>query len=160
MTFKSKRTLCMLVLSLILLGGYIAYALRQNLPAGDPGTLRAWALTMLTFIGISVAAVIAMNILFHIVAAVGISVKEHAREDHEVERIISATVAEDEMDQRIELKSSRIGYAFAGTSFVAALIGLAVGASAVCALHIAFGGFYAGAFAEGVMSIYWYERGV
>jgi hypothetical protein len=126
---------------LLFSAAYTVYALGKNAPGPEtPESLRAWALGMLVFIGIGVAAAIVIQILFHIVFSIGI--------------------VEDEMDKLINLKAGHTGYICAGIGFVAALAALAFGASGVFALHILFGSFAGGSLAEGGVSIYLYEMGV
>ena len=67
---------------------------------------------------------------------------------------------EDERDKLINLKSSRIGYVCAGVGFIAGLIALAFGISAVVALHIIAGAFAVGSIIEGCVSVYLDEMGV
>ena len=159
MTFKSKRVIASMVAGAAQAVAYIVYMLSTHAPA--PEDVRAWALTMLVFIGIAIVANIIIQILFHIAYSVGVAVKERAQDDKKVERIIAAETDEDEMDKLVSLKSSRIGYVCIGIGFIAALVGLAfLGASAVVALHILLGAFFAGSFIEGGLSVYFYERGV
>ena len=159
MTFKSKRTLVSMAAGAALTAAYVVYALGGQAPA--PEDLSAWALAMLVFIGIAVAASVVIQILFHIAYSVGVAVKERALSDKEVERIVEAETAEDEMDELVGLKSSHAGYMCAGIGFAAALAGLAFfGATAVAALHIMLGAVLIGSLAEGVISIKLYERGV
>jgi hypothetical protein len=158
MSCSSKRTIVSIIAGLILIAAYAIYALGATAPA--PENLKGWAIAMLVFIGISVAIAIVIQILFHITLAIGIAVKERQCEDKEVERIISSTVVEDERDKLISLKSSHIGYICAGIGFVAALVALAFGMTSVAALHILFGTFAAGSIIEGIVSVYYYEKGV
>ena len=168
MSSKSARTIASMIAGVLLIAGYAVYALGKS-----GGSLQSWAVTMLIFIGISVAAEIAVQILFHIALSVGIAVREGIREEgrgkdeesgkqyeKEVERIITSAMREDERDQLISLKTARIGTVCAGAGCMAALIALAAGAWDVLALHVAFGGFFAGALAEGAARIFCYERGV
>ena len=69
-------------------------------------------------------------------------------------------MTEDEREKLINLKSSRISVVFAGIGFVAALGALACGLSAVIALHILFGAFAVSGIIEGILSIYFFEKGV
>ena len=159
MSFKSKRIVTSMLAGAALAGGYIIYALGARAPA--PEDTSAWALAILIFIGISVAAQIVIQIVFHIAYSVGVAVKERARTDTEVERIIAAETAEDERDKLVGLKSTRTGYACSGIGFLAALAGLAfLDASAVSALHILLVAVFAGSLLEGFVSILLYERGV
>ena len=158
MSYTSKRTLISVGAGILLLAVYIAYALGDASPA--PEDLRSWASAMLIYIGICIAAGVVVQILFHIALTIGISVKEKAHDDKKVERIIKSAMIEDERDRLISLKSSHIGYVCAGFGFVAGLIALAVGTSAVVVLHIMAGAFAVGSIIEGCVSVYLNERGV
>ena len=158
MSYNSKKTIVSMIAGIILIVAYMIYALGQHAPA--PDDLKSWAIAMLVFIGISVAAIIVIQILFHIAVTVGVAVKERAQDDKIVERIVASTVAEDERDKLISLKSSRVTCIFAGIGFVFALMGLAFGISDIFALHILFGSFSVGSIVEGFVCIYFYEKGV
>jgi hypothetical protein len=160
MSYNSKRTIASMVAGVLLVTAYIIYALGEHSPA--PSDLKSWAIAMLVFIGISVVAVIVIQIVFHIASAVGIAIKEKYQEhsDEDVERNLSSLMVEDERDKLISLKSSHIGYIFAGIGFVAALAGLAFGVSGIVALHILFGAFAIGSIAEGIATVCFYEKGV
>jgi len=158
MTYNSKKTLASMGVGVALLVAYILYALGEKAPL--VGDLKAWAVLALVFIGIGIGGSILIQILFHIAYAVGVAVKERGQSDAEVERIISASVVEDERDGAISLRASRIGYACAGVGIMAALVGWALGSTAVVGLHMLLGGFFLSSFAEGVASIYLYERGI
>ena len=156
MSYSSKRTIVSIVAGVLLTITYIIYALGDAAPA--PENLKGWAAAMLIFIGIGVAAIIVIMILFHIAFAIGIGIKQ--RSDKDIKRIMAVTVAEDERDKLVELKSNRIGQVFSGLGFVATLVALACGVSNVFALHILFGATAIGALAGGGVSIYYHERGV
>ncbi|GHU82442.1 hypothetical protein FACS1894196_0750 [Clostridia bacterium] len=168
MSFKSKRTITSTVAGILLFAGYAVYALGKN--AVGPQSLKFWATAMLVFVGISVAAMIVLQILFHIAAAIGIAGKESLGrglagagekiDGKQVERLVSATMKEDEMDKLISRKSAHVGEACSGFGFLAALAAIAFGASAALALHIQFAAIALGAVAEGCVSVYFYERGV
>ena len=153
MSYNSKRTIVSMAAGNILIAAYILYV-RANTPAN----LKAWAITMLAFLGIAIAASIAIQILFHIVLAAELAVKN--RDDKEAERILASATAEDEREKLIGLKASRIGYTAAGIGFMVALAALAFGLSAVTALHILLGSFALGNIAEGFAGIILHERGV
>ena len=147
-----------MIMGVLLAAAYIIYALSDSSPA--PDDLKSWAAAMLVFIGIGVAAAIVIQIIFHIALSIGIAVKEREQDEKTVERIIASTVVEDERDKLISLKSAHIGYIFAGLGFVAALVALAFGTQFVTALHILFGTFSSGSLVEGIVSVYFYERGI
>ena len=158
MSYNSKKTIASMIMGVLLAAAYIIYALSDSSPA--PDDLKSWATAMLVFIGIGVAAVIVIQIIFHIALSIGIAVKEQGKDDKTMERIIASIVVEDERDKLISLKSSHIGSVFAGIGFVAALVALTFGTSVVTALHILFGMFSVGSLAEGIVSVYFYERGI
>lgn len=158
MSYSSIRTIVNMVAGAILIVAYIVYALGANSPA--PENLRSWATAILVFIGIGVAALIVIQVLFHIALAIGIAVKERECDDKTVERIITSSMIEDERDKVICLKSSRVGCICAGIGFVAALVALAFGMASVVALHIASGAFAVGSIIEGIVGVYYYEKGV
>jgi hypothetical protein len=158
MSYNSKRTIVSMVAGGVLVAAYAVYALGGRAPAA--GDLKAWAGAMLIFIGIGVAAVIVIQILFHIAFAIGVAVKERGSGEEEIERIIASSTVEDEREKLIGLKSSGVGYVCTGIGFVSALAALALGMSALTALHILFGACAASSFIEGGVSVYLFERGV
>lgn len=158
MSYNSKRTITSMAGGVILLAAYIIYAFGVKAPASE--SLAAWAKTMLIFIGIGVVGSIVIQILFRIVYAIGVAVKEREHCDKDVERMVSSSMVEDERDKLVGLKAARIGYFFAGIGFLAALAALAFGASGILALHMLFVTFFIGSLMEGAMSVYYYERGV
>jgi len=158
MSTKSMKTIAAMVTGVALLVGYVAYAL--GIAAEGTVSLQSWAVTLLIFIGISAAAQIVIQILFHIALSIGIAVRAGTCDEKKVERIIVSAVKEDERDKFIGLKSNLAGYVCSGAGATAALIALAAGAAGALALHIAFGGFFVGAIAEGAARGFYYERGV
>jgi len=147
-----------MVACVLLIIAYSIYAMGETAP--EPDDLKSWAIAMLIFIGIGIVVMIVIQILFHIVLSIGIAIKEREEDDKTVERIITSTVVEDERDKLISLKSAHIGSTCVGVGFVAALLILAFGSSALVALHVIFGSFIIGLLVEGGASIYYYERGV
>ena len=158
MSFNSKKAIASMSAGVFMIIAYITYALGGSAPASED--LKSWAVAMLVFIGISIVVVIVIQILFHIATAIGIAVKKHERDRKKIDRRFSAITVEDERDKLISLKSSHISSIVAGIGFVSALVCLAFGASAVLALHVIFGSCAVGSIAEGVASVYFYEKGV
>ena len=156
MSYNSKRTVVSMAMGILAGFAYMIYALGGSAPA--PEDVRGWAIAMLVFIGISVAAVIVVQILFHI--ALGISVTLHEKDEKSVKRVLKSTMMEDEWDKAVGRKSSVFGYSLSGLGFCAALIALAAGGSVVLALHILFGASFLGGLTEGGMSVYFYEQGL
>ena len=158
MSFSSKKTIASILAGVLMVIAYIIYVFSNHAPA--PDDLKSWAVAMLIFIGISVLAVIIIQIIFHIALAIRIAVKEQVRDDKTVKRLFESETAEDERDKLVGLKASRINSVFAGVGFMAALAALASGALSIIALHIMLGSCALGNLIEGVVSIYYYEKGV
>ena len=158
MSYSSKRSLISMIAGILLLAAYAIYALGEASPA--PDDLKSWAIALLVYVGASIAVVIVVQIIFHIMLAIGISTQEKDCDSKKAERIIKSSMLEDERDKLISLKSSSITYKFAGFGFIAGLIALAAGISAVVALHIIAGSYAVGSLAEGCMIVYLNERGV
>ncbi len=165
MSYQEKRTIVSTLTGVLVLAAYCIYAAGKY-QAGllAPGDLKAWALTMLIFIGIGVAASIIIQIVFHILLSIAIAVQQKIRneacEDQEIEKSINAEMVEDEMGKLIELKSTRVGFFFAGIGFVAALLSLVLGYPPVVMINILFISFSAGSIFEGFMQLYYYRKGV
>ena len=158
MTYNSRRNIIGMAAGILSVAAYIFYVTMGNAPA--PEDIRAWARLMLVFIGIGVAAQIVIQVIFHVVFAAGIAIKEHDQDGKKTEKIIKASVIEDERDKLISLKSLRAGYICAGAGSMIALFVLAGGVSVVIALHMIVGSFAAGSLAEGFAGIILNERGV
>jgi len=161
MSYQEKRTLANLVLGGILLIAYGFFTWgRYQSGTPVPGDIQAWAIALLWFIGSSVLITIVVQIIFHIFLAISIAIKERHRSEKEIGRVIEATTKEDEMDKLIELKSSKVGFFLAGLGFVVALAVVALGHPAEAFLHITFYAFGIGSFLEGLMSLYYYRKGL
>ena len=158
MSYNSRRIITTIIAGVILFIAYIVYATRKY--AEGMVDLKSWAITILIFIGISVAVMIVIQILFHIIYAMGIAIKEQDQDDKQVERIIESSMVEDERDKIIKLKSERGGYICAGIGFLVALALFASGQSAILGLNVLLMAFFCGSLVEGILSIRFYERGV
>lgn len=158
MTRNSKRSIIDIATTIIVVLAYIYYV--TNIHAPEASNLKAWALLILSFIGLCIIALILIQIAFHIIYAIGVSIKEKDTDDENINSIVSDSMVEDEMDKLISLKSIKVSYFFAGLAFVLALISLAVGFSVITAIHIVLSGFVLGNIIEGCFTIYHYEIGV
>jgi len=145
-------------MGILLLAAYIIYALGGASPA--PDDIKSWAVAMLAYVGACIVIGIIVQIIFHIMLAIGVSVKEKNCDDKHVQRIIKSSLLEDERYKLIDLKASHLTFKFSGFGLVGGLIALAAGAPVVAALHIIMGAYVAGSFIEGCMIIYYNERGV
>ncbi len=81
-------------------------------------------------------------------------------DDKEINRTIGTPMVEDEMDTLVGLKSSRIGFIFAGVGFVATLVSPMLGQPPFAMLNLLFFSFSIGSLAEGGFSIYYYRKGL
>ena len=165
MSYKEKRTIFSVVTGILILAAYCIYAYRKY----QSGTIisndmRFWAGTILIFVGIGVVVTIINQIIFHILLAVTIAVKEkmdHGNcNDKEIEKTIKNEMVTDEMDQLIDLKSMRVGFVVSGMGFVAGLILLVLNYSPVVMLNVMFISFCVGSLLEGFSQIYYYRKGI
>ena len=152
MSYNSKKTIAGIATGGFMVAAYIIYALSEHSP--EPDNIKSWAMVMLVFIGISVLAVIIVQILFYIMFAVRVAVKEGEQDDKTVERLIASTVFEDERDKLVGLRSARIGYIITGVGLIAMLAALTFGLPIVTALHILLGATSTGSLVEGIVSVY------
>jgi hypothetical protein len=154
MSYQAKRTIVSIITGAAVLTAYCIYAFGPGRAgAAVSGDLKYWAITMLKFIGIGVAASIVIQIVFHILLSVSVAIKKKIQDencdDKEIEKSIGAEMVEDEMDKLIELKSTRVGFVFAGIGFVAGLFSLVLNYSPVVMINIIFISFMAGSIFEG-----------
>jgi hypothetical protein len=165
MSYKEKRTIASIVTMLSIVTAYYVYAFNK-VQAGlaAPDDMKIWATTILTFIGIAIVASIVIQIIFHILLSIGIAAKSQLQngkcDEKEVEREINQEMIEDEMDQLIELKAMRIGFAMAGIGFVAALVSVVLDYAPAIMLNILFLSFIVGSMIESVTQLYFYRRGI
>jgi len=165
MSYQAKRTIVSIITGAAVLTAYCIYAFGAGRAgAAASGDLKLWAITMLKFIGIGVAVSIVIQIVFHILFSVSVAVKKKIQDencdDKEIEKSIGAEMVEDEMDKLIELKSTRVGFVFAGIGFVVGLFSLVLNYSPVVMINIVFITFMAGSIFEGFSQLYYYRRGI
>jgi len=161
MSYQEKKTITTITSGALVLAAYCIYAI-SKFQSGliGPGDMKFWAVAMLIFIGIGIVVTIVIQIVFHILMAISIAIKEKIRDGKEIDKTFEATVVEDEMDKLIELKSLRIGFAFFGVGFVAALISLVLNAPPAVMLNIIFLSCSLGSLSEGFLSLYYYRKGI
>jgi fumarate reductase subunit C len=163
MSYQEKKTLMSLITGVLILVSYCLYAFGK-VGMAHMNDLQFWARTILVFIGIGIIALIVIQIVFHILMAVTKAVqqkmKDETIDDKEIERSLECEMVEDEMDKLIELKTNRIGYSAMGVGFVAGLIAITFGASAVALINIIFLTAWVGSFIEGLMQIRYYRKGI
>jgi uncharacterized BrkB/YihY/UPF0761 family membrane protein len=165
MSYQEKRTTVSIITGAAILAIYCVYAFNQySSGAVTLYNLKAWASTMLIFIGIGIAASIIIQIVFHILYSVAIAAKRKIEneqtDDKEIERSIEAAFVEDEMDHLIELKSMRIGFGFCGVGFIAGLVSLVLNYPPAVMLNILFLAICTGTLFEGGTQLYYYRRGL
>jgi hypothetical protein len=165
MSYQEKKTITSILTGVLVLAAYCIYAFGKS-RAGflTPGDLKSWAVTMLIFIGIGIAASIVIQIVFHILLSISIAVKGKIQnqdlDDKEIEKQIDAEMVEDEMDKLIELKSNQVGFILAVIGFVAALVTLAFNYPPAVMLNILFISFSAASLVEGFTQLYFYRKGL
>ncbi|MCX8129733.1 MAG: hypothetical protein N3I35_06505 [Clostridia bacterium] len=165
MSYQEKRTIVSIITGLLIFGAYCIYTYgkwQSGVIAADD--MKFWASTMLVFIGIGIAAAIVIQIVFHILLSIAITIKESVMngkcDDKEIEKTIGAEMVTDEMDKLIELNSMRIAFVVVGIGFVAALFSQIFSYSIAVMLNIMYLSFYAGSLLEGFVQLYFYRRGI
>ena len=163
MSYQEKKTVVSIVSGALLLVAYCLYAFGKSGMA-NINNLAFWAKTMLVFIGIGIVGMIIIQIVFHILLSISVAIKQKMRDeeidDKEIEKSITNEMVEDEMDKLIVLKSNRISYYALGTGFLAGLVAVALGVSAVIFLNILFISGSIGGIAEGLVQIDYYRKGL
>ena len=165
MSYQEKRIIISIITGVFILAAYCTYVYgKYQSGAIAADDLKFWAGAMLMFIGIGIAAIIVIQIVFHILLSVAIAVQEKVKngeyDDKEIEKTIGVEMITDEMDKLIELKAMRIGFAVAGIGFVAALVSLILNYSPAVMINIMFLSFSAGSLLEGFTQLYFYRKGV
>lgn len=164
MSYQEKRTITTITSGILLLAAYCLYAFNPTrLAAIATDSLKPWAVTILVFIGIGIAATIIIQIIFHILFAISIAIQKKMQDekadDKEIEKNIKSEIIEDERDKMIELKSNQLGFGIAGFGFIAALLALVFNYSPVIMLNILFISFSFGSICEGFAQLYLYNKG-
>jgi len=158
MTYNSKKAVMRMLVSAIVVICYVVYALGGNAPLSND--LAAWALRLLTYVGISIVGHIIAAIIFEIVMVIGITIKEETRDEGVIKRIVKSVTKVDERDKLIELKSSQVGFICCGGGVLLMLVMLAADLPTIWALHGLVATGYLGSLLEGLLKINYYERGL
>lgn len=161
MSYQEKKALISIITGVFVLVSYCVYAFgRYQSGMVDLSDLKFFAVTMLIFIGIGVAAMIVIQVIFHILLSISIAVKEKIYDDKEIEKAVETAAVEDEMDRLIELKSGRLGVIVISIGFISALVTLVLNYPPAVMLNILFLSFGASSLVGGALSIYYYRAGI
>ena len=159
MSYKSNRIIVSMIAGAVMFALYLITAMGNSAPAQDD--LKEWAMLILTFVVITIVAIIVIQIVFHIIYSIGVTVKSDENDVEMIERLIESSLADDEMDKLIESRSNSVGSSFVGLGFIVMLLGYAFfDMSAVLALNVVFSFFVIGAIVQGCVQVYFYERGI
>lgn len=161
MSYQEKRTVTSMITSAAVLAGYCLFVVNQMVPAND---LKFWARNMLIFMGIYIAAMIAILIIFHILMAVSMAVKEKIQDpdldESEIEKSLELEMVQDERENLVELKASRISFIASGLGFIGSLVSLLLNENVVLMLNILYISLYISMIIDGAAQIYYYHKGV
>ena len=161
MSYQEKRTIVMIAQGIAILAAYCIYvAGKMQQGAAGLEDIKFFAVSMLVFLGISIAVTIAVQVIFHILLSVSIAVREREKEEKVIENAINAEMVEDERDKIIELKSARITMVVTMAGFVVGLIMLALDYQPAVMLNILFIAGSLGAIGEGVGKLIYYRAGI
>ncbi|MEI7579253.1 MAG: hypothetical protein WCJ58_04405 [bacterium] len=161
MSYQEKRTIVNIVSGTLIIVAYCIYAFTKY----QSGTivsddLKFWASTMLVFISLGIVIMIITQIIYHILLAIAVAVKNRETDEKKINSTLEASLIEDEMDKLIELKSTKFGYIFIGIGFVGGLITLVLNYPQFVMLNIMFLSFSLGSLIEGFINLYYYRKGV
>ena len=156
MTIKSKRAMTNMFVSALILITYFTYI--YIFASQKVQTLKSMAILILVFIGIYVVSQIIILILFHICLSIGIKSRE--LDEDSLNRQISTSMRDDEMDKLISLKSLKFNFISVSIGFMISLVLLIFGRSATVMMQILYSSFVIGSIIASVVSIYFYERGL
>lgn len=169
MNYHEKKTIVTSIVGLLVSLSYLIFAIiKYNEGSTESLTLKFWAARILIFIGIGVVTIIIVLILFNIFYSIYLAYKLKTENpelsdkeiENQISQIVKINTIEDEMAKLIELKSMRIGFAFAGLGFVLALISLLLDFSPIIMLNILFLSFSLGSALEGFAQLYYYRKGI
>lgn len=155
MSYQEKRTITSTSTGIIILIAYSIFVVAKHDSNLD---LKDWATAMLTFIGIGIVATIIIQIIFHILLSIGIAIKERECDDKEIEKRIKAEMTEDERDNIIEMKASRISFMLSGIGFMLSLLLVVLNYSAITMMNATFFSFLVGSIIEGFIQMYFYRK--
>lgn len=174
MSYQQKRTLVTILSGIAFLISYCIFISQHYQLAEYASDTKAWAIAMLSFIGIAVIVMIIIQIVFHILLSIGIAVKESVKnelgkvitveksDEKIIEKVIGRKIKsemiEDERDKMIELKSLKIGYYVSGTGIIGSILALALGYSPIIMLNILFLSCMIGGLVEGVVQYFSYSK--
>ena len=118
---------------------------------------------MLIFIGIAAISAIVIQIVFHVLYSIGISIKEAVKsqdpENAEIEEALKGTLIEDERDKLLELKASKANAVTLGGGLMLGLASIVIGFPPAVMLNLVYGAFFVGTIAEGIVNLILYRRG-
>lgn len=161
MLYKEKKTILSLIMGAFILIAYCIYSfVKYQSGILDLDNLKSWANTMLMFIVIGIIGMILVQIIFHVIITISITIKNNNCSEKEIDESIKSTIIEDEMDKIIELKASKIGFSTVGIGIVLALISLALNYNSVVMLNIIFLSYIIGTLFEGFSTLYYYRKGI
>lgn len=161
MSHQERRTIVSIIAGIVITTAYSISAYTQyQSDAISAVDTRAWAVMMMSYIGIGVVVTIITQIIYHILLAISVAITEREKDEKKINATIEASLVEDEMDKLIELKSLRVSFAIAGAGFFGGLIALILDYPASAMLNILFYSFSAGAIIEGFVKLYYYKKGI
>jgi len=160
MSYPQRRTL---VNIFTMAAVYAAYCFTAFSKHSFSSELMPWAITMLTFIGIAAIAAIIIQIVFHVLLSIGVSVKEAVKrqdpESEEIEEALKGLLIEDERDKLLELKSSKANAVTLAAGLMLGLVSIVLGFPPAVMLNLIYGAFFVGTIAEGILNLILYRKG-
>lgn len=161
MTYQTRREVVMMATEIVVIGIYLFYLFGTGRYLELGNDLSEWAKVMLVFIGIRLASIIVIQIIYHIAQAIGTAVTMRDRTEEEIEaEVKNSTSSDDEMDKLIELKANYYASFVLGVGVLAALVGLVLGMEYFVMLNLVFLSGWLVSVGENVLKLYFYQFGV
>lgn len=157
MAYNSKKNIVNIITEIIIFFAYIFYVRSKYSPPVE--NLKSWAIVMIASIGIGWILLIIVQIIFHIISTIQISINGKAIDKNRVERTLSSSMFVDERDKFIHLKANKISNTFLVSGFVLSIVLLLAEPSIYCVFQFLLGVFWFSAIVEAGANIYLYETG-
>lgn len=168
MSYQEKRIVVSVVSGLLVFVSYCFYGVTKYQTMGESilNDLKFWSTIMLITIGLGIAVMMVIQIVFHIYLAISNEVKKEISKKiscgnktmscEDIEMIDQ----EDEMDKLISLKASKYSFGTIGVGFAVALITLYYHLPPAVMLNIIFVSFMLASLLEGMLQLSFYRKGI
>lgn len=157
MSYNSKKNICNILTEVIVFISYIIFANSRYAPSIED--LKAWSIVILSIAIMGTILVIFVQIIFHIISTICMSIKENRTDVEMVRQVILTSTFIDERDRLINLRANKISNTFLVGGFVVSIFLLLEEPSIFFIFQFLFGVFWFSAIVGEFANIYFYETG-